>query len=187
MAEQGAPSNPSMLSNLSFQRDLVERRALAENRMLISPTISAVQNQQLISAFWQKYIPIDAYAQSGSTCVWLEQVISQPNPGEALQFSLKALAATRLGWVNKDESLALQGNGFYGRALQEVQKGLWRENMVMHDDIFVAGYVLAVYEVSRLQRISQVESFSQVCSYLNPLPHPLPDGTVISQVYPILS
>lgn len=176
-----------MLSNLSFQRDLVERRAVAENRRVLVPSSFAVQDQQLISTFWQKYIPIDSLAQSGSACVWLEQVISLPNPGAALQLSLKALAATRLGWIYRDESIALRGNGFYGRALQEVQKGLWRENMVMHDDIFVAGYVLAVYEVSRLQRISQVESFSQVCSYLNPLPHPLPDGTVISQVYPILS
>lgn len=116
--------------------------------MLLRPNDTAVLDQQLIYAFWQKYIPLNASAQGGSSCIWLEQVIWLPNPGEALQFSIKALALTRLGFVNRDESLALQGNTYYGRALQSVQQALWRENAVANDDIFVAGYVLAVYEVS---------------------------------------
>lgn len=53
----------------------------------------------------------------------------------------------RLGWAGKDESMTLQGRIIYSRALQSVQTSLWHENTAIHDDIFIAGYVFAVYEV----------------------------------------
>jgi len=54
---------------------------------------------------------------------------------------------TRLGWVIKDEGLALQGNQYYGHALQAVQKALYNERSMRYDQVFAAGYVLSVYEV----------------------------------------
>lgn len=54
---------------------------------------------------------------------------------------------TRTGWINKDESLVLQGNQCYGRALSAVQKALSSETSMWQDELFAAGYVLSVYEV----------------------------------------
>ena len=115
--------------------------------MLLEPDATAVLDQQIISAFWERYTPLNANARGGSACIWLEQVIWLPDPGEALRLSIKAFAMTRLGWLNNDRSLALQGNMCYNRALQSVQQALWQESTAMNDEIFVAGYVLAVVEV----------------------------------------
>ena len=54
---------------------------------------------------------------------------------------------TRLGWINGDEALALQGRVFYSRGLQVLQKSLSSENVIYEDDILAAGYSLSVYEV----------------------------------------
>lgn len=54
---------------------------------------------------------------------------------------------TRVGWINKDDSLVLQGNLCYGRALNAVQKALTSEASMWRDETFAAGYVLSVYEV----------------------------------------
>ena len=137
-----------MLSSVSFLRNVSESRtATPENRMLVQPNSAAVIDQQLISSLWELYTPLTDTAQGKPTCIWLEQVLQLPNHGEALQRSLKALALSRVGFFNKDNSLALQGNSLYVQALQSVQKTLWRQNAVEVDDIFVAGYVLALYEV----------------------------------------
>lgn len=148
IVEEGAPHNPSMLSNVSYLRESLEGRAPADNRMLLAPSAGVVFDRQLISSFWERYVPVNYVVQGGSPSIWLEQIIAQPDPGECVQLSLKALAMTRLGWLNNDVSIATQGHIVYGRALQSVQHSLWRENMAMHDDVFMAGYVFAVYEVS---------------------------------------
>ena len=116
--------------------------------MLFQPNKTALTDQQLVSAFWEKYIPLNTSAQGGSACVWLEQVISLPQKSGVLELSLRALAMTRLGWIEKDRALALQGNMYYGNALQSIQTALWRQDATINDDLFVAGYVLAVHEVS---------------------------------------
>ena len=148
MGGQGAPSNSTMLSDHSLHRQIIDRRMTTGGQMFLQPDDSTLVDKQLISLFWKHYVPLQSQAQHGSSCPWLEQIILEPNPGEALQLSLKALALTRMGWANNDESLSLQGNIWYGRALQSVQKALWYEDKAMDDRIFVAGYVLATYEVS---------------------------------------
>ncbi len=137
-----------MLSNVSYLREALEERAPADHRMLLVPSVSAVLDNQLISLFWEKYVPADYVVQGGSPCIWMEQIIALPGLGETLQLSLKALAMTRLAWINNDDSMALQGNVIYGRALQSVQHSLWLEDLAMHDDVFVAGYICAIYEAS---------------------------------------
>ena len=144
-----------MLSNVSFLRAASERRpASVDHRILSQPNDGAVLNQQLVAFFWEKYVPLSSRAQDGSACIWLEQIIQMPNPGETLQLSIKAFAMARLGWIDRDESLALQGNMWYVRALQSIQKDLWGENAAIDDDILAAGYVLAVYEVRLHKRFS---------------------------------
>lgn len=62
---------------------------------------------------------------------------------------------TRIGWINKDESLVLQGNLCYGRALNAVQKHLSSEALMWQDELFAASYVLSIYEVNNLTKISR--------------------------------
>ena len=93
-----------------------------DNQMLTRPSNSTVFDQQIISSFWEKFIPLDANVQDGSPSNWLQRVIGLPEPGKAIYYSLKALAMTRLGWINGDESLALQGRVCYSSALQVLHK-----------------------------------------------------------------
>ena len=143
---------PPVSSDVGSLHDISDKRFhIVDHRMLLQPNETALTDQQLISAFWEKYIPLDSSAQSGPPCVWLEQVIASPQRSDVLQLSLKALAMTRLGWMKKDKNLTLQGNTHYGNALQSIQTALWRQDATMNDDLFVAGYVVAVHEASVLR------------------------------------
>ena len=53
---------------------------------------------------------------------------------------------TRLGWINGDESLALQGRFYYSRGLQVLQKSLSSEKITYEDNTFAAGFALSIYE-----------------------------------------
>ena len=136
-----------MLSTIDFQRGLVESRRAHDNRILIQPNDSAAFDQQMISALWEKYTPSVSSIHGGVTCIWLQNIINLPARGIPLQLSLKAFAMTRIGWINKDESLILQGNLCYGRALNAVQIALSSNASMLQDVILAAGYVLSVYEV----------------------------------------
>ena len=136
-----------IVSNIDFQRGLVESRRANDNRILIQPKGSAAFDQQIISALWESYTPSNSSAQARTPCVWLQHIIDLPTRGIPLQLSLKAFALTRLGFLNKNESLALQGNLCYGHALNTVQISLSSEASMWQDELFAAGYVLSVYEV----------------------------------------
>lgn len=137
-----------MISTIDFQRGLVESRRAYDNRILLQPNDIAAVDQQIVSALWDKYTPSIGNVQAGIPCVWLHHIVNLPTRGTPLHLSLKAFAMTRLGWIEKDESLVLQGNQYYGRALNAVHKALSSEVSMRQDEIFAAGYVLSVYEVS---------------------------------------
>lgn len=136
-----------ILTNIDFQRGLVESRRAYDNRIIGQPNDSAAYDQQIISALWEKYTPSNNSIQSGTPCVWLQHLINLPTRGIPLHLSLRAFAMTRIGWINKDESLVLQGNLCYGRALNAVQKSLSSEASMWQDELFAAGFVLSVYEL----------------------------------------
>ena len=146
-SEQDLSQPQPMVSNIDFQRGLIESRRAYNNPMFIQPSDNAAFDQQIISVFWEKYIPSDSTAQRGTPCVWLQQVIDLPTRGTPLHLSLKAFAMTRIGFINKDDSLVLQGNLIYGRALNAIKNSLSSEASMWHDELFAAGYVLSVYEV----------------------------------------
>ena len=137
-----------MISTIDFQRGLVESRRAYDNRILLQPNDVAAVDQQIVSALWDKYTPSIGSVQAGTPCVWLHHIINLPTRGAPLHLSLKAFAMTRLGWIEKDESMVLQGNQYYGHALNAVQKALSSEASMRQDEVFAAGYVLSVYEVS---------------------------------------
>ena len=136
-----------MISTLDFQRGLVESRRPYDNRILLQPNDSAAVDQQMIAKLWEKYTPPISSAQAETPCIWLQHIVDLPTRGIPLDLSLKAFAMTRIGWMDKDESLVLQGNQYYGRALNAVQKALSSEASMWQDELFAAGYVLSVYEV----------------------------------------
>lgn len=137
-----------MASNIDFQRGLVESRRAYDNRILVQPNDSAAFDQQIISILWEKYTPSVSSVQGGTPCVWLQHILNLATRGMPLQLSLKAFAMTRIGWINRDDSLVLQGNLCYGRALNAVQKALSSEASMWQDELFAAGYVLSLYEVA---------------------------------------
>lgn len=144
-----SPSQPQrMASNIEFQRGFVESRRPYDDRILVQPNETAAFDQQIISALWEKYTPSLNSAQSGTHCVWLQYIINLPSRGVPLHLSLKAFAMTRVGYVNKDESMVRHGNLYYGRALNAVQTSLPSEASMLQDELFAAGYVLMVYEVT---------------------------------------
>ena len=126
-------SEVALLHGVSY-----DRRA-RDNRLLTQSSSSTVVDQQIISSFWEKCIPLNTNAQNGSPSHWLQLVIGLPKPGKAIYYSLKALAMTRVGWINGDESLALQGRFFYSRGLQVLQKSLSSEDVIYEDNIPLPG------------------------------------------------
>ena len=137
-----------MVSNIDFQHGLIESRRAYDNRILIRPNDSAALDQQIIAALWEKYTPSISSVQGGVPCVWLHYIINFPTRGVPLDLSLKAFAMTRVGYSNKDETMVLQGNVCYGRALSAVQRSLSSEASMLQDELFAAAYVLSVYEVA---------------------------------------
>ena len=122
-----------------------------DTRIVFQPSSASAFDKQIVSLFWERYIPsTDESLSDGSPCPWLQQIISSPSPPdtEALQLSLKALTVTRLGRMNQDDRLALQGQSCYVRALQQLQKALRSDHTVGRDETFAAGYLLALYEVT---------------------------------------
>ena len=134
-------------SEVASLHDVLYNRGARDNRLLTQPGSSTVVDQQIISSFWEKYFPSNTNAQDGSPSHWMQFVIGLPNPGKAIYYSLRALAMTRLGWINRDESLAMQGRLFYARGLHVLQRTLSSENVIYEDDILAAGYALSIYEV----------------------------------------
>ena len=49
--------------------------------------------------------------------------------------------------MNQDDTLALQGQSYNIRALQQLQKALKSDDAVGRDETLAAGYVLALHEV----------------------------------------
>ncbi len=114
--------------------------------VVLQPNNSVACETQLISTFWDHYIPRQS-VQDGCHCKWLQRALDLPNPSPALRLSLKALAMARLGWIHGDKSLVLDGRVFYSQALQATQRALYDERMMWQDETLATGSVLAFYEV----------------------------------------
>lgn len=114
--------------------------------MPLQPTNALACEAQLISTFWEHYMPQQSV--NGSLCPWLQQALSLSDPSLALRLSLKALAMARLGWTHRDDTLVLSGRVLYGQALREIQKYLYNEHTMWKDEILATGNILALYEVS---------------------------------------
>ena len=99
------PITVSVSSKNLRKPDLVRGHNVTWNNMPPLSNNAKVSEVQLISTFWECYVPSRSCAQAGSPCAWLQQSIALPNPLPALRLSLKALAMTRLGWLHKNTTL----------------------------------------------------------------------------------
>lgn len=147
------PSKPILASASSInvlRQDLIRRQHVTMNSMPLLPSNANVSEAQLISAFWECYVPSSSIAQAGSPCPWLQQSICLPNPPSTLRLSLKALAMVTLGWLYKDEASVRGGRVTHGDALRELQKALYDERLRWQDETMATCKVLAVYEVSKI-------------------------------------
>lgn len=117
--------------------------------MSLQPRNAAAYEAQLISSFWEHYIPQQS-VQNGGQCAWLQQALDLPAPAPALRLALKALAMARVGWIHGDSTLSLHGRSLYGQSLHEIQKVLYDERTMWHDQTLATGNILALYEVGNL-------------------------------------
>lgn len=113
------------------------------------PSNGAAYEAQLISRFWDHYNPQQS-VQTGCQCKWLQHTLGLPNPSPALRLALKALAMTRVGWINEDNTLVLNGRVLYSQALQAIQSNLHDERTMWQDETLATGNILAWYEVKDL-------------------------------------
>ena len=114
--------------------------------MSLQPQIITACEAQLVSTFWEHYIPQKS-VQTRCECPWLQQALDLPTPAPALRLALKAVAMARLGWTHRDNTLTLNGRIVYGRALHEMQKALYDERTMWQDQTLATGNILALYEV----------------------------------------
>lgn len=57
---------------------------------------------------------------------------------------------TRVGWINEDNTLVLNGRVLYSQALQAIQSNLHDERTMWQDETLATGNILAWYEVKDL-------------------------------------
>ncbi len=149
--EASAPASANV-SNSGGNKDREESWALLRRgsppTLLRQASNVEVQDVQIVSQFWEKFVPTATQAQYDTPCAWLQESIVSQGDGIPLQTSLKALSMTRLGFSIGDTTLTTRGRDFYGHALRQLQNALWDEKLMWDDDIFAAAYILSVYEVS---------------------------------------
>ena len=114
------------------------------------PRVTDIEDYQLISCFWTKYVPAETTAQDPSPAPWLENALLTNNAGPALRLSLKALALTRLGWIDGNDALTIRGRYQYGLALKHIQRALYDPREMEQDDTLASAHCLAIYEVGFL-------------------------------------
>ncbi|KAG8531434.1 uncharacterized protein KY384_003063 [Bacidia gigantensis] len=110
-------------------------------------SIAQLQDDQLLACFWINYVPIGSLAQHPSPCPWLQEIMFTTDPHPALKLSLKALALTRLGWLNQDDALSKMGQSNYGLALKHIQHALWDPLAKWSDHTLAAAHLLSIYEL----------------------------------------
>ncbi|KAL9125744.1 MAG: hypothetical protein Q9217_005091 [Psora testacea] len=108
---------------------------------------SDLRDDQLIACFYNNFIPKGVLARDLSPALWLQQILLSGAGSPAMRSSLKALAMTRLGWLNGDRALCARGRGQYGIALTHLQKALYDKTLAWQDETLAAAYCLSIYEL----------------------------------------
>lgn len=108
-----------------------------------------------ISSFWEAYSFTRGTKDAEEPYPgWLYYVVSISSRKPPLQGALLALSITRYARLMQNVAVLRQGYQMYSRALSLLQKALYNEELMLHDDILAAVRTMVLYEVSFDQGIN---------------------------------
>jgi hypothetical protein len=107
--------------------------------------------QQLLSEFIHCYLPNSWLAAQSSArkeqAPWIVLVTELPERTRALEASVLAMSAAKIGRLNDDPALLKASLGSYVQGLRELQKALWDPKLMYRDETLAACMALWMYEV----------------------------------------
>ena len=106
----------------------------------------AILEQMLVKSL-ETYFPTDGVVISDVKSNWMWQVTDLPSRGTVLASSFAALSLARLGAVNGDRNLVMQGRKQYALALTSLQTALQEPDLAFQDRTLAAIRTLSIYEV----------------------------------------
>ncbi|OAP64262.1 hypothetical protein AYL99_00234 [Fonsecaea erecta] len=110
------------------------------------PSSSQLNEDQLISSFWESYSG-DSTPHSGRReHLWLYHSINIPFPTTPLRQALLSLAYVRAGRLQHSRNLVLKGQEIYGQALRLMQSALYSPELMLNDEILAAARCMVLYE-----------------------------------------
>lgn len=136
--EQSKPASPECYTELPLHltKDVPVRHAF---------------RQQLLSEFIYSYIPESTLLMHGSLQEkppsWLVLVSELPGLTPALESSILAMCAAKIGRLYDDPVLVRASLKSYGAGLWELQKALWDPGLMYRDETLAACMALWMYEV----------------------------------------
>ena len=147
---QGDQSD-SVRSTPGLRKEQNEELALVE----AGGRASSMDNSQVYIAklegdFCQAYVPSHFTPGANPPGAYVQSVITAMTPaqrGVALDYAVRALWMSRLGRLQKDETLKVQGELAYGMALRHLQTALYDPQLVVKDKTLAAASILGLYEV----------------------------------------
>lgn len=116
-----------------------------------SVPLHVVFRKQLFSQFLHCFFPDSMLAlqpwHSTEKTSWLVLIAESPNLTRALETSILALSAAKLGRLHEDPVLVKASLKAYTTGLWELQKALWDPELMYHDETLAACMALSAYEV----------------------------------------
>ncbi len=139
-----------------YQRAIVfkdESTKLARRAQVATAVVDPhhVLRAQLFSVFLDGHLPAaEKHASRRQPLSWVQIIVNFDDPGPALSSAMSALSMARLGRVNDDRKVSMQGQRLYAQALSELQKALWDKSLMFRDETLAACKALETYEVGFL-------------------------------------
>lgn len=111
-----------------------------------SPRNSYVWSEQVNAKFLESLCPTSEFYKTDPGTIWLHQALTSSHGCKPLELVLKALAAVRVGWAQKNEDLRRHGSSLYGKALKGLQEALYDRKLASEEYTFVAARAMVTYE-----------------------------------------
>ena len=119
---------------------------------------STALRQQFQHLFLSHYMPRDSLNASPASRIvtmnWLLQLQDIEIRSPALETSLAAFLAARVGWINNDSTLVLQSRSMYVEGLKRLQQAINNPNTRLSDETLAACLALSHYEISEAPKDS---------------------------------
>ena len=111
----------------------------------LAPSSQAAVQDNAIAWFWDEYAPPLPVEQAKSSYAsWLYYTMSKSVPSPVLRQALVALSVTRLGRVNGDDRIVMEGRVVYAHAVASLRKAL--NDKWIDDDVLATVRAMVLYE-----------------------------------------